>query len=188
MKGRSARFENLSIPNVLSVFRLILIPVFILTFFSTLRSRMILAALILILSGLTDILDGMIARNFNLITELGKILDPVADKLTQATVCVCLFLDGIFPLWLLLLFIAKEGLMLAGGATMLKKDKKVSSSKWYGKLATVVFYIVMISVIAFNPPYAIAFSLIVVALAFMLFAFGMYLRDYLGARSKSNRK
>ena len=90
-----------TIPNLLSLIRILLIPVFVALFF---HDEMIGAALILILSGLTDTLDGYIARHFNMITNLGKVLDPIADKLTQAVVafCLCVKMPAVIPLFVLL--------------------------------------------------------------------------------------
>ncbi|HEX3025829.1 MAG TPA: CDP-alcohol phosphatidyltransferase family protein, partial [Clostridia bacterium] len=101
---------------MLSILRIILIPVFILLFFSNGTKSVLIAAIVLIVSGLTDILDGIIARKFNMTTALGRILDPLADKLTQASVCICLVVKKVAPVWLLLLLILKEVLMIAGGA------------------------------------------------------------------------
>lgn len=179
MGVRARIASNLNIPNLLSVLRLLLIPVFVIIYFSDIRDAGIISALILIFSGLTDVADGIIARKFNMTTALGRILDPLADKMTQATVCICLVLKQVAPLWLLILFIVKEILMIAGGANIIRKRKAITSSKWFGKLATVVFYMVMISIIAFNLKGSIVDIMLIVALAFMLFSFGMYIPIFL---------
>lgn len=180
MKGRNALSGMFSIPNLLSLLRLLLIPFFVLAFFAGFPIHRAVAAGILIFSGLTDCLDGFIARRFHMVTELGKLLDPLADKLTQATVCICLFIAYPWLVWLLVLFIVKEGLMIAGSLGILRKGLSVGSSKWYGKLSTVVFYVVMITIIAFHrlPAQAVV-ALILIALGFMLFSFVMYLGVYL---------
>lgn len=179
MEGKFAQQKIFSIPNLLSVVRIILIPVFVAFYFAPVSHHGVIAALVLIASGLTDILDGIIARKCGMVTELGQILDPLADKLTQATICVCMVISY-RQLWpLLMLFIIKEALMVAGGARMMKRGLVIGSSKWFGKLATVVFYIVMISIIAFRPPFDTVLSMMLVALGFMLFSFIMYLRIFL---------
>lgn len=189
MKFRKALSELSSIPNQLSVLRLVLIPVFIFAFFSQIEYSGPIAACILILSGLTDFLDGIIARRFHMVTDLGKILDPLADKLTQATVCICLVVAKIAPLWLVIIFVVKEFLMIAGGASIIKKGIKLYSSNWYGKVATFVFYLIMIIIILMGLQRGAAvYALILTALGFMVFSFIMYLRIFIDLMAKSKSK
>ncbi|MDR3551976.1 MAG: CDP-alcohol phosphatidyltransferase family protein [Clostridia bacterium] len=178
MEGKYARFEKLSLPNLLSVFRIILIPVFVTAFFSPFSRHSMIAAAILVLSGITDVLDGYIARRFEMVTDLGKLLDPFADKLTQAAVCVCLVVDCPSLFFLLLLFIVKEVLMIVGGAKMVRRGIDFGSSRWFGKLSTCVFYVVMVAIIAFEIKGAAAVVLILISLGFMVFSFVMYLRIF----------
>ena len=145
---------SLTIPNLLSVIRIALIPVFAVLY---LRGDMIPAVTILIVSGLTDLFDGKIARRFNQVSDLGKILDPVADKLTQITVAVILlikFLQAESPVihafgWVFIVFLAKEGFMVLGGLAMLLCGLRPGAAEMPGKVATVVFYTTLI--IAFGP-------------------------------------
>ena len=147
---------SLTIPNLLSVIRIALIPVFAVLY---LRGDMIPAVTILIVSGLTDLFDGKIARRFNQVSDLGKILDPVADKLTQITVAVILlikFLQAESPVihafgWVFIVFLAKEGFMVLGGLAMLLCGLRPGAAEMPGKVATVVFYTVMTLIIAFGP-------------------------------------
>lgn len=141
----------MNIPNSLSVFRLILIPCFIFAFFLPNESRYLIAALIFVLSGLTDYFDGYIARRLNQITDVGKLLDPLADKLTQLTVFICLYIDKIIPFWLIMIYIAKEFLIAVGSSFIYNRKDFVVSSKWFGKLSTAIFYIGIFSILAFNP-------------------------------------
>ena len=130
--------KNINVPNALSLFRIVLIVPFVYYF---LHEQIVPAAACLVLSGLSDMFDGMIARKFHQITELGKMLDPVADKLTQGTVAVCLAIEQPVLIPLLAIFIVKELLMLvAGSFLVLKKKKRPTGSKWYGKVATILFY------------------------------------------------
>ncbi len=140
------RKEIRTIPNLLSLFRIILLPVYL---YFVGQHSFYLAGLIIAVSGLTDFLDGFIARRFNQITELGKILDPVADKLTQLFLILSMAWQR--PLiWLVLgLFIVKEGFMLIAGIMGLKRQVKLDGAKWYGKLATAVIYAGMVVLLLF---------------------------------------
>lgn len=128
------------IPNLLTIIRFLLIPIIVL---AILQQNYVLAFIILTLSGITDILDGMIARKFNLITNLGKLLDPLADKATQITVLATLSFNGIIPFWIIAIVFVKEAIMIAGASFLYGKELVVSS-KWWGKLATVLFYIAIV--------------------------------------------
>ena len=129
------------IPNALTIVRFVLIP-FIVYFILT--GQYIAAFIMLTMSGLTDILDGFIARRFNFITNFGKLIDPLADKATQVSVLASLTFKGIVPLWILLIVFLKEFIMVSG-ASFLYGKKLVVSSRWYGKLATVLFYIAIVA-------------------------------------------
>lgn len=125
------------IPNILTVIRFFLIiPIII----ALACDELVIALIFLILSGFTDVLDGAIARKFNLITNLGKLLDPLADKATQTAILITLSIKGLIPFWILAVVILKEFAMIAGASFLYGKELVVSS-KWYGKLATVLFYI-----------------------------------------------
>ena len=126
-----------NVPNILTVIRFLLIPPIVITITN---EQFILALILLILSGITDVLDGAIARKFNLVTNFGKLVDPLADKTTQTAILVTLAIKGIIPFWILAIVIVKEFAMIAGASFLYGKELVVSS-KWYGKLATVLFYI-----------------------------------------------
>ena len=176
--------SQLNVPNTLSLIRLLLIPVFAVLYLSADRqdvSQHRWSASVLLFSGMTDIADGIIARRFGLVTPLGKLLDPLADKLTQATVCICLTLRHPNLFFILILFILKELTMLIAGAFLYKKaqDRPLPSSKWFGKLNTVVFHTVMLAIIAF-PELAeqTILILLLIACGFMLFSFVMYIPEF----------
>jgi cardiolipin synthase len=188
MPSKSLDIKKLGIPNMLSILRLILIPVFVVLYLSNFRYSGIYAAEILILSGITDVLDGAIARKFNMTSELGRILDPLADKLTQATICVCLVIRHIAPFWLLFLLILKDFVMIGAGANIIRKGKEMMSSKWFGKLGTVVFYAAMILIIAFRPTSKIIDILLATVLLLMLFSLIMYTPLFLKIISKKGQK
>ena len=145
-----------TIPNLLSVIRILLIPVFAYLFYN---DEKIWAVVVLALSGLSDTFDGQIARKFNQISALGKVLDPVADKLTQITIAVMLFLDfksaentmiNAFG-WVFLVFLIKEAVMIIGGLVMLLMNIRPGAAEIYGKVATTIFYVGMTLIIAIGP-------------------------------------
>lgn len=140
---KKAYNENLTVPNALSLLRIILVP-FIAYFY--LHDRLNVAATLLVSSGLSDLLDGWIARRFNQITELGKMLDPLADKITQGTVAICLGVRMKEIRLVLAIFIVKELVMLIGVLVLIKKKKKPCSAQWFGKVATTAFYLSMIAI------------------------------------------
>ena len=146
-KEPKARNQNWTIPNALSVLRLIIVPFFAWSF---LTGHTIIAFILLAISGLSDMLDGMIARKFNQVTELGKMLDPLADKVTQGVVAICLGIKYPIILPVLLIFVVKELLMLICASILLKKKKRPTAAMWYGKVGTAMFYISVAAVVLMN--------------------------------------
>lgn len=136
-----------TIPNLLSFLRIILVPVFAVVYFANFEHHYYYAAAVLMLSGFTDVLDGIIARRYNMITSFGKILDPAADKLTQAVVAICLSINHTELVPFLVLFLAKEFSMLLGTLKLLNMGVRPSESKWWGKLSTVMIYLLFIIVL-----------------------------------------
>ena len=128
------------VPNALTVLRFLLIPIIVI---ACVQGQYILAIAVLSISGLTDILDGKIARKYNYITDFGKLMDPLADKATQISLLTTLFIKGAIPIWILAIVVLKEFCMVSGASFLYGKELVVSS-KWYGKLATVLFYVAMV--------------------------------------------
>ena len=128
------------IPNILTIFRFILIPFIVI---NLVYDSYIAAFIIFTISGLTDILDGFIARKYNFITNFGKLIDPLADKCTQIITLGTLAIKNIIPMWIIIIVILKEFIMVAGASFLYGKELVVSS-RWYGKLATVLFYIAIV--------------------------------------------
>ena len=128
------------IPNILSCFRIMLTGVFVYLFFNNYPDNIIAAMMVFLLAGATDVVDGFLARRFHWITDLGKILDPFADKLMQCTVLVCMLIKSLIPAWLAIPFILKELLILSGGLFMIKKRDVVAVSNVFGKATVVFFY------------------------------------------------
>ena len=144
---RNASHQILTVPNAMSLLRILIVPFFAWRY---LQGHVAQAAVLLVVSGLTDMLDGLVARKFNQITDLGKMLDPFADKLTQGVVALCIAIRFPAIRLLLLLFILKELLMLCCALVLLKKHKRPCAAKWYGKVATVMFYVSVSAIVAMD--------------------------------------
>jgi cardiolipin synthase len=140
--------ELVNIPNTLTTIRIFLIPVF---GYFLYEGQYTWAVIVLVLSGLTDILDGFIARRFNMITSWGKFADPLADKLTQLTAMMLLFLKNKIHLAVVIILMLKELLMGIGSLLLYKKDNIVVSSNWYGKLTTAILYSAVILLLSVAP-------------------------------------
>lgn len=137
--------DILTVPNLLSLFRLVLIPVYIVIYLNAdSNSDHLIAAGILAVSCLTDLIDGKIARHFNMISNTGKILDPLADKATQFALILCLTVQ--YPILLILvgLFVIKEGFQLIQGFLILRKGQILSGALLSGKISTTVLFISLI--------------------------------------------
>ena len=128
------------VPTLLTILRFLLIPIIVI---ACVQGDYILAIVVLTVSGITDILDGTIARKYNLISDFGKLMDPLADKATQISLLTTLFIKGVIPIWILAVVVLKEFCMVSGASFLYGKELVVSS-KWYGKLATVLFYAAMV--------------------------------------------
>ncbi|WP_308567718.1 CDP-alcohol phosphatidyltransferase family protein [uncultured Eubacterium sp.] len=141
-----------TIPNWLCILRIALIPVFSILF---IKESYVAAFILMILAAATDAIDGKIARKFNMVSNLGKILDPIADKLSQIAIVIILIVkfwsfEG--PLkYLLFLFIIKELIMVVAGVILLAMGMRPVAAEMWGKVATTVFYIFMIAIIAIGP-------------------------------------
>ncbi len=140
----------MTIPNAMSIFRILLIPVFCVVFLMDMENthrQYMIAGIILVLSGATDLFDGYVARKLNQVTDLGKLLDPVADKLTLAAVLVCVWIKFRNSYWfitpLFAAMLAKEVIMVIGGIVLMKLGRKMVKAQWWGKVATAAFYLFM---------------------------------------------
>ena len=165
------------VPNALTVLRFFLIPFAVYNMF---YDQYIVAIVFISISGLTDVLDGAIARKFNLVTNFGKLIDPLADKITQLSLLGTLVLKGIIPLWILIIVLVKEATMVAGASFLYGKELVVSS-KWYGKAATVLFYLaIIVSMILkdLNIQNAAGLILYYIAVIMTLFSLVMYFREF----------
>ena len=180
----------LTIPNLLSLFRLILIPVIVWLYWF--RKDYFPAGVLLIISGLTDLADGYIARHFNAVSNVGKILDPIADKLTQAAMLFCLVTR--FPLMAAPFgfLVIKEVFIGTTGLLMIRKTGKVVGADFHGKVATTLLYAMMIlHIFWIDIPSAIsAVSILIclVSMAFTLLTYGSRNMRVLQGQEKLDEK
>ncbi|MCM1055243.1 MAG: CDP-alcohol phosphatidyltransferase family protein [Bacteroides sp.] len=175
--------ELFSVPNILTYFRIILIPIFVMFYLNSAHSLSCYIASIMVLaaSGITDVLDGKIARKYDQITELGKLLDPVADKLSQCAILVCLVLRYKLFVLVLAIFAVKEITMAVLALVFYRIGRKLKGAHWYGKIATSSFYLITIFLLLMphdKVPQELSTVLILLSGAVMLFAFIMYIRVY----------
>lgn len=173
-----------NIPNALSLLRLALIPVFAVLY---LNGYVFWAIAALVVSGLSDAVDGFIARRLNQVTDIGKLLDPFADKVTQFVILLCVTIKNPQMWMLVAACFAKEVAQAIGGFLLLHRGDDVRGSLWFGKVYTAVFYVVMAVFVLYElcgwimQPW-LFWGLVGLVLAVMLFAFLNYLKMYLTAR------
>ena len=161
-----------SIPNCISLFRLLLIPLMVSLYF---KAKTIAALVVFCVSAASDIADGQIARRFDMVTDLGKILDPLADKLTQgaAAICVARYHPQLYLLFALMA--VKEFTQVAIGAHAIKTTGQVFSARWFGKLCTVVTTVSLMAMFAFPQlPEWVINSLLILCAVLMLAALALY--------------
>ena len=183
---RSWKKDIFSIPNLLSLFRLLLIPVYATLYLNaTQRYQYLLAGVILAVSCLTDMIDGKIARKYNMITTLGKILDPLADKLTQLTLTICLSLKYPVLYPVLGLFVMKELFQLVLGVVFLRKGKMLPGALMAGKVCTTILFVSLIALVLMPniPPVAVKAIAVIDAL-FLIISFVSYAMAYFGKNVK----
>lgn len=158
-----------------------MVGLFVLLFFS---GKHIMALSVFIVAGLTDVLDGMLARRFKWVTNLGKFLDPFADKLMQCVVLVCLYIAKLIPWWLVAFCVLKEFLMIFGAMFLFRRKNIVVVSGWCGKLAVCVFYVAIFSIIIYpDMPRMLLIMICTVTALTALFAICKYYSDYIRHKS-----
>lgn len=175
-----------TIPNILSLFRLSLIPVYAgLYLNATKKYQFILAGTILTISCLTDMIDGKIARKYGMITTLGKVLDPLADKLTQLTLTICLSMKYPVLYPVLSLFVKKELFQLVLGIVFLRRGKMLPGALMAGKVCTTVLFVSLI-LLVFMPDMSHGTVTLIAAVdtIFLMISFVSYALAYLGTNAK----
>lgn len=162
-----------SIPNILCYIRFILIGWFLSLY---LQDEYVKSAIVIGIGGFTDFLDGQIARRCNMITELGKVIDPMADKAMQLAIAIALATRYPLMVLLLILFIVKEAFQGICCLIGLKYGKKLNGALWFGKVSTAVFYVLSVILIAYiNLPLWIANTFITITMFCLVYAFVMYI-------------
>ena len=178
-----------NIPNILSVLRICLVFVFVALFFT---GNVYPALIIFLLAGATDVLDGYLARRNNWISNLGKVLDPFADKLMQCTVLICLFVKDYIPLWFVIPFFVKEIFMLLAGAIVIKRRSVVVVSKWYGKLTVCLFYGTVVVSVLFREFFAthtlVGILLFLPAIICAVLSLASYVKQYAWLKNAEPQK
>lgn len=176
---------------MLSALRLLMIPAFVAVYFSEYK---FISLLVYTLAWITDVVDGYLARRNNWITDLGKILDPLADKLMQLAAVTCLIIDGKLPLFVVIVLIVKELLMLAGSIFILRSKRVLVVSDWFGKLSTATMFAAVILLIFIDTPPAWLESMLsilmvgVLLFALIMYAFKTFVRDDSAKKSKSKKQ
>ena len=162
----------MNLPNMLSLLRLCMVPLYVIVYFSGMKNAHLLALLVYALATFTDFLDGYLARKNNCITNLGKVLDPLGDKLMALSVLTCLTIDGRIPLWAVIVLLVKEIIMGIGGFYIYKKSAFMPPSNYFGKTSTVVLFIACVILIAFKDlpkPWPILIRSIAIGIAVIAF-------------------
>lgn len=177
------------LPNMITVLRIIMTPFFAWLYLigQHVWSFVLLAAIMI-----SDLVDGHLARKYHLQSKLGAILDPFADKLAQITVCICLYLRGIAPLWFMIALILKEGSQIVLAYICLRKKVEVQPARWYGKMATTLFYAVICFNLVFVPLIdmspIVPQILFIVATVSLYFAFINYIIIHLQVYCKQKKE
>lgn len=178
----------MNIPNMLTILRILLIPVYLYFFYSNLENNILFAGIVFIVAGISDVLDGYIARKYDMSTKLGVMLDPIADKLMTFTILISFTTKGIIPLWILVALGIKEIMMILGGATLyLFKGKQTVSSNKYGKIATLSFYAATLSIV-FKLPEIFSTSLFFLTVLLNVIAFLNYLIIFIKLRDNTGKE
>ena len=172
--------EYFSIPNIMGYFRIALALLYIWVYYMTLEGAPYWPVIVIIIvSGLTDLLDGKIARKFHMVTNWGKMLDPIADKITIGAIILSLVFKYKMILPMILLYVIKEGYMALAGSLLIKKGHKIEGAKFYGKVCTFVTYLILIAILLVpDMERRVVTGLIWINMAVMLYAFIRYIFYY----------
>ena len=177
----------LTIPNLLSLIRILLIPLFVWLYLG--EENVPATAVVLVLSGLTDALDGFIARHYHMVSDFGKALDPFADKLTQFAMLCCLVVRFPRMLWLIIVLCVKEVLVASSQLLVIRKTELVLGAEWHGKITTILLYAVMIlHLLWLDIPATLSWSLVGLCIGMLLLSGVLYgIRNYRTIRENQGK-
>ena len=180
-----------TIPNILTSFRIILIPFIIWFYFDErIAAHIYISISLIVLSGITDIADGFIARKYNMISDVGRVLDPIADKLTQFSIAICLIKTHPLIVSVVAVIFVKEMATLIGAIIFINKVKTTPQAQWWGKMTTVVIYLTILffiicDLLEYTAPAAVEVTVIAANIGCMVFAFLNYLLVYIEGRKRA---
>ena len=186
MFNKDWKKEVFTIPNLLSLFRLALIPVYVTVYLNAEEDwQYFVAGAILAVSCVTDLIDGKIARRFHMISTVGKVLDPLADKATQFTLTLCLSVHYPVLRPVLVLFVIKEGFQLIVGIIHFRKGKMLPGALMAGKICTTILFVSLIALVLFpGIPRGAVNAIALVDTGFLIFSFISYILAYFGKNTK----
>ena len=178
--------KSFTLPNLLTVLRILMVPFLVLSYW---QGEYVATVILLMASGLTDIADGWIARHYHQISDLGKILDPIADKLTQFAVMLCLAIRHPILIPVVVIIFAKELLTLIGAVIFVRRGNATPYARWWGKLTTVILYgtmvLFVVSDLVPGIPEAVTVTAMSLSVASLVFSFLNYLLVYFEERHPS---
>ena len=175
MKVKFTKKDILTIPNLMTLFRIILIPFLIVNYVKYQNYKATI--LILLVSGITDVADGLVARRYSMVSDFGKLFDPIADKLTQATLALCLWTRFPNMIYIFILMAIKETIMFITGYLSVKSSGEMLAAVWHGKLNTVLLYLVILThIVWYNIPIKISNILLVIVGCMMVISLSLYAR------------
>ena len=178
-----------AVPNLISIFRICLVPVFIIVYFLQSGDVKLYPVLIYFIAGISDVLDGYVARKYEASSKLGMLLDPLGDKLMTVSVMVCIAIDGIIPVWAVIVATAKELLMGLGGFLLHKfAQADLMPANFLGKSSTFIFYIVCAALMLFrNIPKKVATAMIFGAIVLTILSLAGYFNKYVIIMKNRNK-
>jgi CDP-diacylglycerol--glycerol-3-phosphate 3-phosphatidyltransferase len=169
------------------MFRILLVPVFILAYWLDENGIKVYAIIVYAVAALSDFLDGFIARKCNLISALGKVLDPLGDKLMMVSALMCITIDRIIPAWAVIIVFTKEAVMGLGGLVIHRKHFEIPPSNILGKVSTVVFIAVCLALMIFHDIRKYAAVMVFIAIALMFMALGSYIIVFIGVIKRGKK-
>lgn len=179
------------VPNMISLFRICLVPVFVVAYFGDQNHMKIYAALVYALAAVSDFLDGYIARKYKVDSNLGKVLDPLGDKMITVAAMTCITIDGLIEFWAVSVLVVKEILMGIGGLVLHKvAHAEIPSSNILGKASTVVFFLVCATLMLLGDiiPHGAVIALISLAIAVTFLALVSYVFKYSSVMKSREKK